>query len=60
LDDDWAVAIVGTRRMTAYGKQVAEELVDFLARHGVTILSGLARGVDAVSHQADIKADGGT
>ena len=60
LDDDWAVGIVGTRRMTAYGRQVAEELAEFLARYGVTVVSGLARGVDAISHQAAIKAEGRT
>jgi DNA processing protein len=60
LDDDWAVGIVGTRRMTAYGRQVAEELAEFLAHHGVTVVSGLARGVDAISHQAAIKAEGRT
>jgi DNA processing protein len=59
-DDDWAVGIVGTRRMTAYGRQVAEELAEFLARHGVTVISGLARGVDAAAHQAAINAGGRT
>jgi len=44
--------------MTTYGRQVAEELADLLARHGVTIVSGPVRGVDAVSHQAAIKSDG--
>lgn len=60
LEDEWAVAIVGTRRMTAYGRQVTEELADFLGRHGVTVISGLARGVDAIAHQTAIKAGGRT
>src|SRR5512136_2245538 len=47
LEDEWAVAIVGTRRITAYGRQVAEEVASVLARNGVTVVSGLARGVDA-------------
>lgn len=59
-DDDWAVAVVGTRRVTAYGRQVAEELGTFLAHNGVTVVSGLARGVDAVAHQSALNAGGRT
>ena len=50
--DDLAVAIVGTRRISAYGRQVTERLATELAASGVTIVSGLARGVDTVAHQA--------
>ncbi len=60
VEDDWAVAIVGTRRVTAYGRQVASEIAQFLAHNGVTVVSGLARGVDAISHLAAIKAGGRT
>lgn len=60
LEDEWAVAIVGTRRMTAYGRQVTEELAEYLSRHGVTVVSGLARGVDAIAHQTVIKSGGRT
>ena len=59
-EDDWAVAIVGTRRMTVYGKQVADEIARNLASQGVTIVSGLARGVDAVTHLAALDAGGRT
>lgn len=59
-EDDWAVAIVGTRRITAYGRQVAEETATLLARRGITVISGLARGVDAVAHQAALAAGGRT
>ena len=39
-DDFWAVAIVGTRRITSYGRQVADEISSYLARNGITIISG--------------------
>src|SRR6186713_2099017 len=50
-DDLFAVAIVGTRRVTPYGRQITEELASFLIANGITVISGLARGVDAVAHQ---------
>jgi DNA processing protein len=59
-EDEWSVAIVGTRRVTAYGRQVAEEVATTLAQNGVTIVSGLARGVDSIAHQAAINAGGRT
>lgn len=59
-DDDWAVAVVGTRRVSAYGQQVAEEIGAFLARNRVTVVSGLALGVDAIAHQAALDAGGRT
>ena len=51
-DDLFAVAIVGTRRVTAYGRQITEEMSSFLAANGITVISGLARGVDAIAHQS--------
>jgi DNA processing protein len=60
LDDHFAVAIVGTRRITPYGRQITEDLASFLAGQGITIVSGLARGVDAVAHSAALKAGGRT
>jgi DNA processing protein len=59
-EDEWAVAIVGTRRVTSYGQQVAEELATFLAHNRITVVSGLARGVDAIAHRAALKAGGRT
>ncbi|MCS6994457.1 MAG: DNA-processing protein DprA [Anaerolineales bacterium] len=59
-EDAWAVAIVGTRNVTAYGRQVTEELAAVLARNGVTVVSGLARGVDAIAHKAALQAGGRT
>ncbi len=58
--DFWAVAIVGTRRVTAYGRQVTEDFATHLAHNGITVVSGLARGVDAIAHQAALNADGRT
>ncbi len=57
-EDHFAVAIVGTRKVTPYGRQITEELSAFLAANGVTVISGLARGVDAVAHAAALKAGG--
>ena len=59
-EDSWAVAVVGTRRVSPYGRQVAEELASFLASNGVTVISGLARGVDAIAHQSALKVGGRT
>ena len=59
-DDLYAVAIVGTRRVTPYGRQITEELASFLARNGITVVSGLARGVDAIAHQTVLKSRGRT
>ena len=58
LEDEWAVAIVGTRRVTTYGRQMAEELAGYLAGNGITVVSGLARGVDGLAHKAALSSGG--
>ncbi len=58
--DELAVAVVGTRQVSSYGREVARELGTGLARHGVTVVSGLALGVDAVAHEAAVEAGGRT
>jgi DNA processing protein len=52
------VAIVGTRRATGYGRSTATEIADELARAGVTVVSGLALGIDAEAHAAAVAAGG--
>jgi DNA processing protein len=58
--DHLAVAVVGTRRLTAYGRQVTRDLVTGLVRNGVTIVSGLARGIDAIAHKTALDMGGRT
>lgn len=52
------VAIVGSRKVTPYGRQVTQQLARELAKSGVVIISGLALGVDAIAHEAALEADG--
>ena len=58
--DEFALAVVGTRKYTNYGKQVAEQIVKDLARNNLTIVSGLALGIDALSHLAALEVHGRT
>jgi DNA processing protein len=60
VEDEKAVAIVGTRAVTPYGRAMAEQLGAGLARAGVTVVSGLALGVDGIAHQAALEAGGRT
>ena len=59
-EDAWAVAVVGTRRASAYGREVTRRLTRTLASSGITVVSGLARGIDAEAHRAALKAGGRT
>lgn len=54
------VAVVGSRKVSPYGRQVTEQLAGQLAELGVTVISGLALGVDGIAHQAALEADGNT
>lgn len=65
LDKDWGldkstIAVVGTRKITAYGKSVTEKITAQLSEMGITVVSGLAYGVDTVAHETAIKNNGKT
>jgi DNA processing protein len=59
-EDAWAVAVVGTRRVSSYGREVTRRLVAPLARSGITVVSGMARGIDAEAHWTALRSGGRT
>ncbi len=59
-EDELAVAIVGSRKTSPYGREVTEKLSSELAKNGVTIISGMARGIDTVAHKGAISVGGRT
>jgi len=59
-NDQLSIAMVGTRHCTSYGRTMAERISKALARYGITIVSGLARGIDAICHRGAIESDGRT
>lgn len=59
-EDNLALAVVGTRKITVYGRAATELLVSQLVAAGLAIISGMARGVDTVAHQAALAAGGRT
>lgn len=58
--DEWSVALVGTRKATVYGREVAHRLATDLVQNRVTLVSGLARGIDSIAHKAALDAGGRT
>ena len=58
--DDRAISIVGTRKATRYGRDVTFDLARQLAQQGITIVSGLAHGIDSAAHRGALKAGGRT
>ena len=59
-NDKYALAIVGTRHPTPYGKLIAERFAQELVEKGITIVSGLARGIDTIAHHTAVNAFGRT
>jgi DNA processing protein len=59
-EDEWAIAVVGTRGASIYGRQVTERLAGELVQNKITIVSGLARGIDTVAHRTALEAGGRT
>jgi DNA processing protein len=60
VEDEWSVAMVGTRKVTPYGHQATELLARGLAATQLTVVSGLALGVDRIAHKAALEAGGRT
>lgn len=59
-EDRYAIAIVGSRKPTPYGMSATEKISEELAAMGFTIISGMARGIDAISHKGALRAGGRT
>ena len=59
-DEQPTVAIVGTRKCTGYGRQMAEDFATQLVAQGIAVVSGLALGIDGIAHEAALKAGGVT
>jgi len=59
-EDELAVAIVGSRKTAPYGRWITEKIGEDLARHGVTVVSGIARGIDSLAHKGAIQGGGRT
>ena len=60
MGDAFAITVVGTRRVTEYGRKAAQLISGGLARYGVLVVSGLAKGVDSASHMAVLEEGGKT
>jgi DNA processing protein len=58
--DETAVAVIGTRGATVYGKSIAERFAEEFAQAGITIISGMARGIDTMAHKGALKKNGRT
>jgi len=59
-EDSKAIAIVGSRKATPYGREFARNLASQLAQSGLTVISGLARGIDTEAHRGALEAEGRT
>ncbi|NIA18317.1 MAG: DNA-protecting protein DprA, partial [Actinobacteria bacterium] len=59
-DEEFNLAVVGSRKYSSYGQMAVEQIVEDLAKNNLTIVSGLALGIDALAHNATLKARGRT
>jgi len=59
-EDELAIAIVGSRKTSPYGRWITEKIGEDLARHGITVVSGMARGIDSVAHKGALQGGGRT
>lgn len=59
-EDEFAFGVVGTRKMSHYGQQITPEITSALSKTGLTIVSGLAQGIDTLAHHAALQANGRT
>jgi DNA processing protein len=59
-EDELAVAVVGSRKTSPYGRWFTEKIGEDLARYGITVVSGMARGIDAVAHKGALQGGGRT
>lgn len=59
-EDEFSLAVVGSRKFSLYGKEATSNIVRELAQNKITIISGLALGIDALAHQATLRAKGKT
>ena len=57
-EDEYAFAVVGARRCSDYGRQVTKDLVSGLAQNKITVVSGLAAGIDGIAHQTTLSVEG--
>ncbi|MFA7662405.1 MAG: DNA-processing protein DprA [Patescibacteria group bacterium] len=60
IQDEFCLAVVGSRKFSPYGKQITQDIVSNLAKNKITIVSGLALGIDALAHQTTVEAKGRT
>jgi DNA processing protein len=58
--DEWSLSVVGTRYPTYYGREVTQQIAGALAGNRITIISGLAKGIDSIAHKAALDAGGRT
>jgi len=59
-EDEISLAVVGSRKYSAYGKRATEQFVYHLVKNHLTVISGLALGIDAIAHEAALEAHGRT